>query len=94
MVGEISKYGEKLRKNGLNIKHLVQVNDEELADEILEKRRKVVLKRIDEIAALEAKAQRSESSWRVKKESKKIRGSYLNWLVIVFPWPASFAISS
>lgn len=74
VVGEISKYGEKLRKNGLNIKHLVQVNDEELADEILEKRRKAVLKRIDEIAALEAKAAKVRKQLaKSKKDSKKYK---------------------
>ncbi len=42
LVGEISKYGERLRKNGLSIKHLVQLNGEELTDAVLEKRRKDV----------------------------------------------------
>jgi len=65
LVGEISKYGERLRKNGLSIKHLVQLNGEELTDAVLEKRRKGVLKRIDEIAALEAEAA------KVRKKLKK-----------------------
>ncbi|MCH8016056.1 MAG: RNA polymerase sigma factor RpoD, partial [Acidobacteria bacterium] len=56
VVGEISKYGEKLRENGLSIKHLVQMSDEESADGVLEKRRKSVLKRIDEITVMEAEA--------------------------------------
>ena len=74
VVGEISKYGEKLRENGLSIKHLVQVNDEESSDGVLEKRRKSVLKRIDEITVLEGEAakvrKRLEKS---KKESKKYK---------------------
>lgn len=49
---EISKYGEKLRKDGLNIKNLVEFNGDGFNDEILEKRRKWVLARIDKIAAL------------------------------------------
>jgi RNA polymerase primary sigma factor len=74
VVGEISKYGEKLRKNGLSIKHLVQVNDEELADEVLEKRRKVVLKRIDEISSLETEAAKVRKQLaKSKKESKKYK---------------------
>jgi len=74
VVEEISRYGEKLRGNGLNLKQLVQLSDEELADAILEKRRKAVLKRIDEIAVLETEAtkvrKRLEKS---KKDSKKYK---------------------
>jgi len=74
VVGEISKYGKKLRENGLSIKHLVRLNDEELADEILEKRRKTVLKRIDEIAALEAEAVKVRKQLaKSKKDSKKYK---------------------
>jgi len=74
VVGEISKYGEKLRKNGLSIKHLVQVNDEESADEVLEKRRKSVLKRIDEITVLEVEAAKVRKQLaKSKKDSKKYK---------------------
>ena len=74
VVGEISKYGEKLRKNGLSIKHLVQLNDEELADEVLEKRRKAVLKRIDEITVLEAEAAKVRRRLaKSKKDSKRYK---------------------
>ena len=67
VVGEISKYGEKLRKNGLSIKLLVRLTDEELADEVLEKRRESVLKRIDEITVLEVEAA------KVRKQLAKSR---------------------
>jgi RNA polymerase primary sigma factor len=74
VVGEISKYGEKLKKNGLSIKHLVQLNDEELVDEVLEKRRKVVLKRIDEITSLETEAAKVRKQLvKSKKDSKKYK---------------------
>jgi len=74
VVGEISKYGEKLRENGLSIKHLVQVNDEESADGVLEKRRKSVLKRINEITVLEAEAAKVRKKLaKSKKESKKYK---------------------
>ena len=74
VVGEISRYGEKLRENGLSIKHLVQVNDEESADEVIEKRRKSVLKRIDEITVLEAEAANVRKQLvKSKKESKKYK---------------------
>ena len=74
VVGEISRYGEKLRENGLSIKHLVQVNDEESADEVIEKRRKSVLKRIDEITVLKAEAANVRKQLvKSKKESKKYK---------------------
>ncbi|MEE8463028.1 MAG: RNA polymerase sigma factor RpoD [Acidobacteriota bacterium] len=74
VVGEISKYGEKLRENGLSLKHLVQVNDEESSDGVLEKQRKSVLKRIDEITVLEAEAAKVRKQLeKAKKESKKYK---------------------
>jgi len=74
VVGEISKYGEKLRENGLSLKHLVQVNDEESSDGVLEKRRQSVLKRIDEITVLEAEAAKVRKQLeKAKKESKKYK---------------------
>jgi RNA polymerase primary sigma factor len=74
VVGEISKYGEKLRENGLSLKHLVQVNDEESSDGVLEKQRKSVLKRIDEITVLEGEAAKVRKQLeKAKKESKKYK---------------------
>ena len=74
VVGEISKYGEKLRENGLSLKHLVQVNDEESSDGVLEKQRKSVLKRIDEITVLEGEAAKVRKQLeKSKKESKKYK---------------------
>jgi len=74
VVGEISKYGEKLRENGLSLKHLVQVNDEESSDGVLERRRKSVLKRIDEITVLEGEAAKVRKQLeKSKKESKKYK---------------------
>ena len=74
VVGEISKYGEKLRENGLSLKHLVQVNDEESSDGVLEKRRKSVLKRIDEITVLEGEAAKVRKQLeKSKKESKRYK---------------------
>jgi len=74
VVEEISRYGEKLRENGLNLKQLVQLSDEELADAILEKRRKAVLKRIDEITVLETEATKVRKRLaKSKKDSKKYK---------------------
>jgi len=74
VVGEISKYGERLRENGLSLKHLVQVNDEESSDGVLEKQRKSVLKRIDEITVLEGEAAKVRKQLeKSKKESKKYK---------------------
>ncbi len=71
---EISQYGAKLRESGLNITHLVQLNEDELTDEILEKKRKRVLKQIDEIVTLEAEAAKVRKQLRKsKKNSKKYK---------------------
>ena len=56
VVRHILRYGEKLRKNDLNIRNLVEFRKDRVTGEILQKRRKWVLKRIAEIAALEVKA--------------------------------------
>ncbi len=71
VVGEISKYGDKLRKNGLNVKNLVRLSKEELSDEILERRRRWVLKLIDEIAELEAEATKVRKRLRRSKKPGK-----------------------
>ncbi len=73
-VGEISKYGERVKENTLSIKSLVQLTEDELTDEILGKRRKVVLKRIGEIAALEEEAVKVRKLLKKsKKDSKKYK---------------------
>ena len=74
VVGEISKYGERVKENALSIKSLVQLSEDELTDEIFEKRRKVVLKRIGEIAVLEEEAVKVRRQLKKsKKESKKYK---------------------
>ncbi|MCZ6767630.1 MAG: sigma-70 family RNA polymerase sigma factor, partial [Acidobacteria bacterium] len=74
VVGEISKYGERLKENALSIKSLVQLSEDELTDEILGKRRKVVLKRIGEIAVLEEEAIKVRKQLKKsKKDSKKYK---------------------
>jgi RNA polymerase primary sigma factor len=70
VVSEISKYGAKLRESGLNIKHLVQLNEDESTDEILEKKRKRLLKRIDEIVTLEAEVAKVQKQLRKSKKNK------------------------
>ncbi|MCH8819718.1 MAG: RNA polymerase sigma factor RpoD [Acidobacteria bacterium] len=60
VIAEILKYGDKLRKNVINIKHLVKnlmkFGEEELTADILAKRRRVVLRRASQIAVLEIEA--------------------------------------
>jgi len=60
VIAEILKYGDKLRKNEINIKHLVKnlmkFGEEELTADILAKRRRVVLRRANQIAVLEIEA--------------------------------------
>ncbi len=74
VVGEISKYGERVKENALSIKSLVQLSEDELTDEIIGKRRKVVLKRIGEIAVLEEEAVKVRKRLKTsKKDSKKYK---------------------
>lgn len=51
VVEEISRYGQELRNHDLAIKNLVQLNEDELTDESLEKRRQAVLTQIDQIVS-------------------------------------------
>lgn len=69
VAGEISKYGEKLRKGALNIKNLVEFNKHRLTDESLEKRQKEVLEGIDEITAL--KGEVADIREQLRKSQKK-----------------------
>jgi RNA polymerase primary sigma factor len=50
------EYGDQLRKNTLSIKNLVKFSEDEVTDEILAKRRRLVLRRINKINALEKEA--------------------------------------
>ena len=71
VVGQILKYGEKLRDNDLNIRNLVVCREDKLTGEILEKRRKQILQRIGEITAVEGEtAQLRRRLSRSKKQSK------------------------
>ena len=56
VVAGISNYGDQLRKNTLQIKNLVRFSEDELTEEILTKRRRLVLRRINKITALEKEA--------------------------------------
>ncbi|MDA2927129.1 RNA polymerase sigma factor RpoD, partial [Acidobacteria bacterium AH-259-G07] len=67
VVAEILKYGENLKKDELNIKNLLAFNKDERTDEILGKRRRKVLRRINEIGALEAEAT------KIKKRLSKFK---------------------
>ena len=71
VVRQILEYGEKLRKNDLNIRNLVEFRKYAVTTEILEKRRRWVLRRIDEIAALEVESEKMRRRLRrCKKRSK------------------------
>ncbi len=71
VIVEISKYGDLLRNNDLNIKSLVKFSEDDLTDEILTKRRRLVLRRINKIAALEREAAKLRKRLsRVKKDGK------------------------
>ncbi|MCZ6878351.1 MAG: RNA polymerase sigma factor RpoD [Acidobacteria bacterium] len=71
VIVEISKYGDQLRNNDLTIKSLVKFSEDDLTDEILTKRRRLVLRRINKIAALEREAAKLRKRLsRVKKDGK------------------------
>ncbi|MDA2934750.1 RNA polymerase sigma factor RpoD [Acidobacteria bacterium AH-259-D05] len=77
VVGEISKYGDKLRKNGLSVKSLVKFSEDELTDDILAKRRRLLLRRINQIVALEKEAAKVRKRLR---RAKKDGRTYKNLL--------------
>jgi len=78
VVGQIAKHGERLRKDDLSIRDLVECGKDEITAEFLEKRHKWVLKRIDEIAALEVEdAKLRKRLRRCKKRSKMYKR--LHW---------------
>ena len=51
VVRRISEYGDQLRKNTLRIKSLVKFSEDEVTEEILTKRRRLVLRRVNQITA-------------------------------------------
>ena len=56
IVGEILRYRDRLKNNDLQIKNLVRFHEDELTEEILEKRRRRVLRRVNEVSRLDAEA--------------------------------------
>ena len=78
--GEILKYGGRLKKGQLNIKNLVQFNEDELSSEILEKRRQKVLRRISEIGALQRKAAKVRKRLRKAGKDSKAYNRLLSQL--------------
>ena len=71
VVRELSKYCDQLRNNERNIKSLVKFSENELTDDILAKRRRLVLRRIKRVAALDKEAaQVRKRLGRVKTDGK------------------------
>ncbi len=71
VVWQILKYGEKLRKHDLNIRNLVEFRKYTVTGEILEKRRRWVLRRIDAIAVLEVETAKLGKRLCQSKKSNK-----------------------
>ena len=71
VIAEISKYGDKLRKNVISIRSLVKFVEEELTTEILTKRRRLVLRRVNQIAALDGEAAKVRIRLRRSKKDGK-----------------------
>ena len=71
VVGQLLNYGERLRRRELKIQNLVQFHGDELTDEMLEKQRKQVLRRIHRIGVLEAEAAKVRKRLREAEEGSK-----------------------
>ncbi|MFQ5929922.1 MAG: RNA polymerase sigma factor RpoD, partial [Acidobacteriota bacterium] len=71
VVAKILKYRDQLKKNELNIKNLVQFHEDELTEEILKKRRRKVLRRLNETSKLEAEATKIRKRLSKSKKNGK-----------------------
>ncbi|MEE8460528.1 MAG: RNA polymerase sigma factor RpoD [Acidobacteriota bacterium] len=80
VVRRISEYGDQLRKNTLRIKSLVKFSEDEITEEILTKRRRLVLRRINQITALEKEAVKVRKRLRRAKKSGKAYKKLLSQL--------------
>ena len=80
VVRRISEYGDQLRKNTLRIKSLVKFSEDEVTEEILTKRRRLVLRRINQITALEKEAVKVRKRLRRAKKSGKAYKKLLSQL--------------
>jgi len=80
VVRRISEYGDQLRKNTLRIKSLVKFSEDEITEEILTKRRRLVLRRINQIIALEKEAVKVRKRLRRAKKSGKAYKKLLSQL--------------
>ena len=80
VVRRISEYGGQLRKNTLRIKSLVKFSEDEVTEEILTKRRRLVLRRINQINALEKEAVKVRKRLRRAKKSGKAYKKLLSQL--------------
>ena len=80
VVRRISEYGDQLRKNTLRIKSLVKFSEDEITDQILTKRRRLVLRRVNQITALEKEAIKVRKRLRRAKKSGKTYKKLLSQL--------------
>ncbi|MDA2925370.1 RNA polymerase sigma factor RpoD [Acidobacteria bacterium AH-259-L09] len=87
VVAEILCFGEELSRGEIRLKNLVNLKEDDLTEEILETRRQEVLKRIDEIAKLEAKASRVGKGLRKAKKNcakhKRLAWQWARYRVMV-----------
>ena len=80
VVRRISEYADQLRKNTLRIKSLVKFSEDGVTEEILTKRRRLVLRRINQITALEKEAVKVRKRLRRAKKSGKAYKKLLSQL--------------
>ena len=70
-VAEILKYGGMLKSREMNVKNLVELYEEELTDEILEKGRRRVLRRVSQIERSEREATKVRKRLRKSRKNSK-----------------------
>ena len=80
VVRSIAEYGDQLRKNTIRIKSLVKFSEDEVTDEILTKRRRLVLRRINQITGLEKESVKVRKRLRRAKKSGKTYKKLLSQL--------------
>ena len=73
VVAEIQRHAEELKEGTLNIKNFVLFPEDEITEELLLKRRRAVLRRINEVRKLEAEAAKIR---RRLRRAKKDTGNY------------------
>ena len=82
VVAEVLRYGDELRKNDINIRNLVNFNDDEITEEVLVTRRKEVLHRINKIHHVEQEAAQIQERLRKVRKDRRTSKRLLSQLAL------------